>query len=114
MALELRSSQDLAIVTKSAQGTGSAHGSPGSPVDVRPESLVLADGHAMLIAPSNAVHTFFMRFSIDLAFVTREGLVVTESVCLKVVHSPASSPILSFTAWTCGSSMKTAARDPCP
>jgi uncharacterized membrane protein (UPF0127 family) len=36
----------------------------------------LADGHAMLIAPSNAVHTFFMRFSIDLAFITREGRVV--------------------------------------
>jgi uncharacterized membrane protein (UPF0127 family) len=33
-------------------------------------------GSAMLIAPSNAVHTFFMRFSIDVAFVTREGRVV--------------------------------------
>jgi uncharacterized membrane protein (UPF0127 family) len=30
----------------------------------------------MLIAPSNAVHTFFMRFAIDVAFVTREGRVV--------------------------------------
>jgi uncharacterized membrane protein (UPF0127 family) len=36
----------------------------------------LGDGHAMLIAPCNAVHTFFMRFSIDVAFVTREGRVV--------------------------------------
>jgi uncharacterized membrane protein (UPF0127 family) len=34
------------------------------------------EGSAMLIAPSNAVHTFFMRFSIDIAFVTREGHVV--------------------------------------
>ena len=34
------------------------------------------DGSAMLIAPTNAVHTFFMRFSIDIAFVTREGRVV--------------------------------------
>lgn len=33
-------------------------------------------GAAMLIAPSNAVHTFFMRFPIDIAFVTREGRVV--------------------------------------
>lgn len=34
------------------------------------------EGSAMLIAPSNAVHTFFMRFPIDVAFVTREGRVV--------------------------------------
>jgi uncharacterized membrane protein (UPF0127 family) len=34
------------------------------------------EGSAMLIAPSNAVHTFFMRFPIDIAFVTREGRVV--------------------------------------
>lgn len=36
----------------------------------------LADGYAMVIAPSNAVHTFFMRFSIDVAFVTKGGRVV--------------------------------------
>jgi uncharacterized membrane protein (UPF0127 family) len=30
----------------------------------------------MLIAPTNAVHTFFMRFPIDVAFVTREGRVL--------------------------------------
>ena len=34
------------------------------------------DGSAMLIAPTNAVHTFFMRFPIDIAFVTRDGRVV--------------------------------------
>ena len=33
-------------------------------------------GSAMLIAPTNAVHTFFMRFPIDIAFVTREGKIV--------------------------------------
>ena len=33
-------------------------------------------GAAMLIAPTNAVHTFFMRFPIDIAFITREGTVV--------------------------------------
>ena len=33
-------------------------------------------GAAMLIAPSNAVHTFFMRFPIDIAFIDREGTVV--------------------------------------
>ena len=36
----------------------------------------LADGDSMVIAPTNAIHTFFMRFPIDLAFVTREGRVV--------------------------------------
>jgi len=43
----------------------------------------LEDGHAMIIAPSNAVHTFWMRFAIDIAFVTREGRVV--KVCSTVV-----------------------------
>ena len=36
----------------------------------------LGDGAAMLIAPSNAVHTFFMRFPIDVAFVDRSGRVL--------------------------------------
>jgi uncharacterized membrane protein (UPF0127 family) len=42
----------------------------------------LADGHAMVIAPSNAVHTWFMRFAIDLAFVTKDGRVV--KICTSV------------------------------
>ena len=42
---------------------------------------VLPDGSAMVIAPTNAIHTFFMRFAIDVAFVTREGRVV------KVCHN---------------------------
>ncbi|NOT25182.1 MAG: DUF192 domain-containing protein [Acidobacteria bacterium] len=36
----------------------------------------LPDGDAMVIAPTNAVHTWFMRFPIDLAFVDREGRVI--------------------------------------
>src|SRR5262245_60611818 len=32
----------------------------------------LADGEAMVIAPSNAVHTWFMRFDLDLVFVRRD------------------------------------------
>lgn len=43
----------------------------------------LPDGHAMLIAPSNAVHTFFMRFSIDIAFVSRDGRVVKTRAAVK-------------------------------
>ena len=36
----------------------------------------LEDGVAMIIAPSNAIHTFWMRFPIDVAFVRRNGEVV--------------------------------------
>lgn len=36
----------------------------------------LPAGSALIIAPSNAVHTFFMRFPIDIAFVTRHGRVI--------------------------------------
>jgi uncharacterized protein len=43
----------------------------------------LPEGHALIIAPSNAIHTFWMRFAIDVAFVTREGRVV--KVCSTVV-----------------------------
>jgi uncharacterized protein len=37
----------------------------------------------MIIAPSNAVHTFFMRFPIDVAFVTRQGRIVKACAGLK-------------------------------
>ena len=33
-------------------------------------------GSALIIAPSNSVHTFFMRFPIDLAYVDRDGRIV--------------------------------------
>jgi hypothetical protein len=33
-------------------------------------------GRAMIIAPTSAIHTFFMRFPIDLAFVAKDGLIV--------------------------------------
>jgi uncharacterized membrane protein (UPF0127 family) len=36
----------------------------------------LPEGSALIIAPSNAIHTFFMRFAIDVAFVSRDGRVV--------------------------------------
>jgi len=36
----------------------------------------LPESTALIIAPCNAVHTFFMRFAIDVAFVTREGRVL--------------------------------------
>jgi uncharacterized membrane protein (UPF0127 family) len=36
----------------------------------------IADGSVMIIAPCNAIHTFFMRFTIDLVFVDRQGRVL--------------------------------------
>ena len=36
----------------------------------------LDEGEAMIIAPTNAVHTWFMKFDIDIAFVTRDGRVL--------------------------------------
>jgi uncharacterized membrane protein (UPF0127 family) len=41
----------------------------------------LPEGHAIVIAPTSAVHTWFMRFPIDIAFVTKAGRVV------KVCHA---------------------------
>jgi uncharacterized membrane protein (UPF0127 family) len=38
-------------------------------------------GTAMIIAPSNAIHTFFMKFPIDVAFVSKSGRI------LKTVHA---------------------------
>jgi uncharacterized membrane protein (UPF0127 family) len=40
----------------------------------------LASGAALVIAPTNAIHTWFMRFPIDVAFITRDGRIV------KAVH----------------------------
>jgi uncharacterized membrane protein (UPF0127 family) len=36
----------------------------------------LPSDHALILAPSNFVHTFFMKFSIDLLFVARDGQVL--------------------------------------
>lgn len=36
----------------------------------------LARRHALVIAPSNAIHTFFMRFAIDVVFAAKDGTVV--------------------------------------
>ena len=43
----------------------------------------LAEGEAMIIAPSNAVHTWFMKFDLDLMFVGRDGRVVKTRAAVK-------------------------------
>jgi uncharacterized protein len=40
------------------------------------QHAVLPDDSALIIAPTNAIHTFKMRFVIDVAFVARDGRVV--------------------------------------
>jgi uncharacterized protein len=42
----------------------------------------MPEGSALLIAPSNSIHTFFMRFPIDIAFVSRDGRVVSVRTAL--------------------------------
>ena len=51
-------------------------------------------GTALVIAPSNAVHTFFMRFPIDVVFVRRNGQVIKIAEAL-----PANRIALSFGAF---------------
>jgi uncharacterized protein len=36
----------------------------------------LAPRHAVVIAPTNAIHTWFMRFAIDVVFAAKDGTVV--------------------------------------
>jgi len=54
----------------------------------------LEEGHALVIAPCNAVHTFRMRFPIDVLFVARDGRIT------KIVRRLAASRIaVSFAAF---------------
>jgi uncharacterized protein len=43
----------------------------------------LPDGAALIIAPCNAIHMFFMRFAIDVVFVDRDGRVLAIRRALK-------------------------------
>ena len=64
----------------------------------------LPHGSAMIIAPSNAIHTFFMKFPIDVAFAGRDGRVrkIREAVrpwrvsaalrAYAVIEMPAGTP----------------------
>jgi uncharacterized membrane protein (UPF0127 family) len=52
---------------------------PAFESDVRRKGLLGRDsfeeGSALVIAPTNSIHTFFMRFPIDVLFVRRNGVV---------------------------------------
>jgi uncharacterized membrane protein (UPF0127 family) len=47
------------------------------------QHAALPEGSALVIAPTNAIHTFFMRFAIDVAFVAKDGRIVKTQVALR-------------------------------
>jgi uncharacterized membrane protein (UPF0127 family) len=78
----LRSGDSRGLVLRN-QRTGGVVASqllPALDSDTRRTGLLkhknLPEGTAMLIAPTNAIHTFFMKFPIDVAFVRRDGQIV--------------------------------------
>jgi uncharacterized protein len=84
----LRTSQSALVIRNSRNGRILAHDLI-SAFDSKSRRIGLLrhesfpEGSAMLIAPSNAVHTFFMHFPIDVVFVTRDGRVVKACPGLK-------------------------------
>ena len=59
----------------------------------------LSDGHALVIAPCNGVHTFFMKFTIDVFFVAKDGMVRKVSRGLRpwrVALSPGSFAVIEM------------------
>lgn len=64
--------QLLSRVDKTTTALERARGLLGRPA--------LAEGQGLLITPCNSVHTFFMRFAIDVVFINRNNTVV------KVMH----------------------------
>ena len=61
----------------------------------------LAPSEALVIAPSNAIHTFGMRFPIDVLFVDRSGKVLKRVVALgrrRIALSLRAFAVVEFTA----------------
>ena len=59
----------------------------------------LSDGHALVIAPCNGVHTFFMKFTIDVFFVAKDGTVRKVSRGLRpwrIALSPRSFAVIEM------------------
>jgi len=59
----------------------------------------LSDGHALVIAPCNGVHTFFMKFTIDVFFVAKDGTVRKVSPGLRpwrIAFSPRSFAVIEM------------------
>ena len=75
----------LALINRSSGAVVATHLLPALDSATRRTGLLqhtsLPVGTAMIIAPSNAIHTWFMRFDIDVIFAARDGRV------LKVRHA---------------------------
>ena len=64
----------------------------------------LRDGSALVIAPTNAIHTFFMRFDIDVVFVRRDGLVVKIRAAMppwRIAGALRAHAVIELPAGTC-------------
>ena len=44
------------------------------------------EGQALILKPCNSVHTFFLRFAIDVIFVDKHSKVIEAISCLKPFH----------------------------
>lgn len=67
----------------------------------------LAPGHALVLAPCNSVHTFFMKFPIDVLFVGQDGTVRRITSALRpwrVALSPRSFAVIETAAGVIGTS----------
>jgi uncharacterized membrane protein (UPF0127 family) len=67
----------------------------------------LEAGHALVIAPCNGIHTFFMKFAIDVMFVARDGTVRRIASALRpwrVALSPRSFAVIETAAGVVGTS----------
>jgi uncharacterized membrane protein (UPF0127 family) len=67
----------------------------------------LEPGHALVLAPCNSVHTFFMKFAIDVLFVGRDGTVRRIAPALRpwrVAISPRSFAVIETAAGVIGAS----------
>ena len=77
----LRRQSSSLVLVNSRSGRHLAHSLTGAFDSVSRRTGLLGrdgleEGHALIIAPTSAIHTFFMRFAIDVAFVRRDGRVV--------------------------------------
>jgi uncharacterized membrane protein (UPF0127 family) len=61
------------------------------------------DGSALIIAPCSAIHTFFMRFAIDVVFVAKDGRVLKTYASVparRIAFSVGAYAVIEFPAGT--------------
>lgn len=68
------------------------------------------DGHALIIAPSNSIHMWFMRFPIDVAFTDRNGTIVKACNTLRPWRIAAALRGFAAIEFPAGTLMRTGTR----